>query len=171
MTGTRARRQPHAFTLLELVLVLMILAAAMAMVAPSLRGWSRGAKVRDAGDQFLAVTRWARSEALANSQLYRINIDARQGLYWVTVQDGQNFVNPGMEFGRIFSVPEGFQLIVTDVSAQDQKPQETIDFSPAGRTQPMQVVIAGPDPNDIVRLECATPAEGFRLVNPQEVTR
>jgi type II secretion system protein H len=140
------RRPRHsAFTLLELVLVLMVLAAAAAMVAPSLRGWSRGAKVRDAGDQFLAVTRWARSEALANGQLYRINIDARQGLYWVTVQDGQNFISPGTEFGRIFSIPEGFQLLVADVAAQDQKPQETIDFS-RGRTQPMQVVIAGPDP-------------------------
>ena len=108
---------------------------------------SRGAKVRDAGDQFLAVTRWARSEALANCQLYRLNIDSRQGLYWVTVQDGQNFIPPGTEFGRIFSVPEGFQLIVTGATTPgDQAPgqaqgqESTIDFSPAGRTQPMQVV-------------------------------
>jgi type II secretion system protein H len=163
-------RHPAAFTLLELILVLVILAAAMAMVAPSLRGWSRGAKVRDAGDQFLAVTRWARSEALANSQLYRINIDSQHGMYWVTRQDGANFISPGTEFGRIFTVPEGFQLIATQPLA-DSRSEEAIDFAPSGRTQPMQVVIAGPDPGDSVHLECATPAEGFRLVNPQEATR
>ena len=168
MMQSRARRQPHAFTLLELVLVLVILAAAMAVVAPSLRGWSRGAKVRDAGDQFLAVTRWARSEALANSQTYRINIDSRQGTYWVTVQDGMNFISPGTEFGRIFSVPDGFRLMVTDSSVQGGAAAEAIDFTPSGRTQPMQVVIAGPDPNDVVRLACETPAEGFRLVSAQE---
>jgi prepilin-type N-terminal cleavage/methylation domain-containing protein len=168
--NVRTRQPRNAFTLLELVLVMVILAAAASMVAPSLRGWSRGAKVRDAGDQFLALTRWARSESVANCQLYRINIDTRQGLYWVTVQDGQNFVSPGTEFGRIFSVPEGFQLIVTGAAA-DNAAATAIDFAPSGRTQPMQVVIAGPDPNEIVRLECTTPAEGFRLVNPQEVVR
>ena len=44
--------------------MLIILCVALAVTAPSLSGWNRGSKSRDAGEQFLALTRWARTQAL-----------------------------------------------------------------------------------------------------------
>src|SRR5580765_396353 len=90
----------RGFTLLELVLVLLILCIAAAASAPSLVGWGRASAVRDAGDQFLSVARWARTQALAESTVYRLNVDANSGTYWVTVQQGMNYVPPGNEYGR-----------------------------------------------------------------------
>jgi Tfp pilus assembly protein FimT len=148
--------------LLELVLVLLILCIAAAASMPSLVGWSRGSAVRDAGDQFLAVARRARTQALADSTIYRLNVDARSGTYWVTVQDGLNYVPPGNEFGRVFSVPDGFSIAMTTVGQSDQQAMSAVDFYPTGRTQPARVRIGRSD-TDAVNLECPTPAEGFRL--------
>ena len=66
--GRRTRKASVAFTLLELVLVLVVLSTALAVAAPSMRGWSKGSTLRDAGDQFLAVARWARSQAVAGAK-------------------------------------------------------------------------------------------------------
>src|SRR2546421_9085952 len=114
----RSRPQLRGFTLLELVLVLIILCIALAAAAPSLTGWGKAAKLRDAGDQFLAVTRWARTQALADAQVYRLNVDSSAGTYWVTVQNGQQFVAPGSEFGRVFSVPDGFAIAMTTIGQE-----------------------------------------------------
>jgi type II secretion system protein H len=160
MTG--ARRYPRGFTLLELVLVLLILCIAAAAAAPSLVGWSRASRVRDAGDLFLAVARWARTAALADSTVYRLNVDSRAGTYWVTEQDGMNYVTPGNEFGRVFSVPQGFTIAMTTVGREAQQPLSAVDFLPTGRTQPARVRIGRSD-TDAVDIECPSPAEGFRL--------
>ena len=158
------KHRGRGFTLLELVLVLLILCIAAAASAPSLVGWGRASVVRDAGDQFLAVARWARTQALADSTVYRLNVDSKNGTYWVTVQDGMNYVSPGNEYGRIYSVPEGFSIAMTTIGQDQQQQLTAVDFLPTGRTQPARVRIGRSD-TDAVNIECPTPAEGFRLVD------
>ncbi len=152
-----------AFTLLELVLVLLIVTIALASVAPSLRGWSRGSKLREAGDQFLAVTRYARTQAASESKVYRLNIDPQSGSYVLTVQAGPQFVPLGNEFGRVFSLPSGYTIAALDEQSQ---PLPAIDFFPNGRTYAAQVRIAA-DANDFVDIQCPSPAEGFRLASAE----
>src|SRR3954468_14738547 len=94
------RSEPRGFTLLELILVLVIMSIALAMAAPSLKGWSRGGKLRDAGEQFLALTRYALAQSAAESRVYRLNVDVQGGRYWLTAADGAAFANLGNEFGR-----------------------------------------------------------------------
>jgi len=154
----------RGFTLLELVLVLLILCIAAAASAPSLVGWGRASAVRDAGDQFLAVARWARTQALADSTVYRLNVDSKNGTYWVSVQDGMNYVAPGNEFGRIYSVPEGFSIAMTTIGQDQQQQLTAVDFLPTGRSQPARVRIGRSD-QDCVNIECPTPAEGFRVAD------
>src|SRR5688500_9566548 len=131
---TSTTRTASGFTLLELVLVLVIISTALAMAAPALRGWSKGARLRDAGDQFLAVARWARSQAVSNSRVYRLNVDANAGRYWVTVQDGTEFVSTGSDFGQVFALPSGFGISMNEATAQQSL--KAVDFFPTGRTQP-----------------------------------
>src|SRR5688500_2696160 len=156
------RRQPHAFTLLELVLVLVVLSVALAAAAPSMQGWSRGSKQRDAAEQFLAVTRGARVKAAADATMHRVYVDAQAGRYWIAAQSGTEFLPLGTSLGQIYELPEGNRIEVTDPGGQRM---QYIDFFPSGRTVPARVsIISAIDDRRIV-IECPSPSESFALVN------
>jgi prepilin-type N-terminal cleavage/methylation domain-containing protein len=154
-----ARCQHRAFTLFELVLVMVILCIAMAVAAPSLRGWSHGARLRDSADQFLAAARFAHTKAIADCKIYRLYVDPRAGTYWVTVQDGEQFVNVGSDFGRVFEVAEGVRMQVTSPEANSNV--EFIEFYPSGRSMP--AVARFSDDMAAINVTCRSPAEGFRI--------
>ena len=160
------RSHPRAFTLFELVLVMVILCIAMAVAAPSLRGWSHGARLRDSADQFLAAARFAHTKAIADCKTYRLYIDSRAGTYWVTVQDGLQFVNVGSDFGRVFEVAEGVTMQVTTGAANPAGANagtnaEYIEFYPSGRSMP--AVARFSDDMASIDVTCRSPAEGFRI--------
>ena len=159
-----ARNHPRAFTLIELIIVMVIICIALAVAAPSLSGWNRGSRLRDATDQFLALTRWARVQAIATSKVHRINVDAQGGRYWVSAQEGLEFVPVISHFGDEFYVPEGASIEVTNEQSQNF---DYISFYPTGRTTPRHVRLA--DDRGEFSIVCQTPAEGFRILKPGEV--
>src|SRR5438067_6050559 len=115
----RHGRDAHAtggFTLIELITVMVIICIVLAMAAPSLQGWSRGSKLRDAGDQFLAVARYAQAQSVSEARIYRLQVDAKAGRYWLLAQDGPDLVELGTDFGHPFSIPEDFRLEMTDLN-------------------------------------------------------
>ena len=76
----------RGFTLLELILVMVILSTVLAMAAPSLRGFFASRKTHDTAAQILALTQFARSQAISEGIVYRLNFDTRQRTYWLTAQ-------------------------------------------------------------------------------------
>jgi prepilin-type N-terminal cleavage/methylation domain-containing protein len=143
----------RGFTLLELILVMVILCTALAITAPSLRGWSHGARLRDSAEQFLAAARYAHTQAIAEN-----------GAYWITIQDGEQFVNVGSDFGRVFTVSEGVRMQVT--APDSPGPVEFIEFYPSGRSMPALARFS--DEVASIDVECRSPAEGFRLATGQQ---
>src|SRR5437762_2074672 len=136
-----ANRAAHSgFTLLELILVMVIACTALAIAAPSLSGWSHGAKMRDAADQFIAVTRWAH---LQKDNVYRLTIDQQNGSYQLTVKTANAFAEVQNSWGRAFALPDGVHIaLVKDQpapasTAQNQSAADdnglSIDFFPTGR--------------------------------------
>jgi len=95
------------FTLLELIVVMVIMSAVLAIAAPSLRMFSGSRPVADAAALIVALTQYARSQAIAEGRVYRLNFDMAKGEYWLTAQDRGAFAPLGSEFGRVFSVPQG----------------------------------------------------------------
>ncbi|MEO6437495.1 MAG: GspH/FimT family pseudopilin [Tepidisphaeraceae bacterium] len=163
----RRRTYSAAFTLLELVLVLVVLSTALAVAAPSMRAWSKGSKLRDAGDQFLSVTRWARSQAIADSRVYRLYVDPAAGQYWVAAQDGQEFVALGSGLGRVNVLSEDLRIQLTNLDVQGASQASTlefVEFYPTGRAWPARVRITL-DNGDATDIVCESPAEEFRLVS------
>lgn len=74
------------FTLIELTLVLVIMAAVFALVIPRLR--DPGRSQLEAQSHHLVLTfRLLRSEAVLNGSAYRLNYDLDQQRYWVTPGD------------------------------------------------------------------------------------
>ncbi|HEV2296165.1 MAG TPA: GspH/FimT family pseudopilin [Tepidisphaeraceae bacterium] len=155
---------PRAFTLIELLLVLVVLSAALGIAAPAISGWGRGARLRDAGDDFLATANWARAQAIATSRVHRLNLDTQAGRYWVTAQQGLEFVPLDVDFARESLAPMNVTITMTDLQSRSV---ETISFDPTGRTSPRIVRLA--DDRGQVTIICQTPAEGFRLLKPSEV--
>src|SRR5512133_3361844 len=80
------------FTLLELIMVMVIIAVVLSMAAPTLSNWSKGRTLVNAADEFLSMTRYARSRAISNARMVIIEIseDARE--YRLLELDGTSFV-------------------------------------------------------------------------------
>src|SRR6266480_902943 len=158
----RSRKQfRRGFTLLELVLVLLLLCICVATAAPSLRGFWHGSRIKDAGDQVMAITRWSRTQAISDGTIYRFNLDANGVSYWLTMESAEGFVRVPNEFGREFGLPDDarIELMKLDGSSADH-----IDFFPNGRTEPSSIKISASGQSDIV-LTCPTPTETFMLMN------
>jgi prepilin-type N-terminal cleavage/methylation domain-containing protein len=154
-------RQPdprRAFTLIEMIAVLLIIALVMAMAAPALRGWSRGAKLRDAGDHFLAATRWARSAAITTPGIFRLQAAVDGSSYELLVLDGQTWSPVSGEFGRPMRLPDGYLLTVQTTGGRSAN---AIDFHPNGRSTPAIVRIDDPFGGS-VELQSPSHAEPFR---------
>src|SRR3954469_14534881 len=99
-----------AFTLLELMLVLLIIAVALTFAAPKLRAWGRGRELRDAAEQFISLTRYARAQAASTGNVHRITIDSQSSTYQLTRQDGQTFIPEGTDFGDVQKLPSGYHI-------------------------------------------------------------
>ena len=164
ITGPSADRRPArlaGFTLLELVLVMVIICTVLGMAAPSLRGFFASRQTVDAGAQIVALTQYARTEAASEGRVYRLNLDAETGRYWLTAQTGGAFAPLSAEFGRVFCLPEGTTARWN--SAGEAASSGWIPFYPDGRTEPADIRLTGRQ-GDTVQIVCASPAEQFRVV-------
>lgn len=150
------------FTLLELVLVMLIMATGLAVAAPSLQGWSRGSQLRNQADQLVSVTRFARTRAIADSTTYRLNIDPAANTYHLTMQSGQQFVQPeSKEWGKTFQLQDAtIRLSSGTVGASGVA--NTIDFLPDGRTQEATIELQSTR-SGTISIQCASPTDVFAI--------
>ena len=155
---THARRQ-SAFTLIELIIVLVVLSVIIGMCAPSLRGFGQSAKLNDATQQLLATTRWARSEAIATAVTHRIELDIANNAYSVVRQDGLTYVPVDGEFGHATSMPIGFTLQLASGGIDGRG----IEFYPTSRSTPAVVRITTPA-GMTSELASNFPADTFKVI-------
>jgi type II secretion system protein H len=164
--GRGPARAGGGFTLLELIVVLVLIGLALGLAAPSLRGFFASRQTADAAAQMLALTQWARSQAAARGTRYRLNIDTEANLYWVTAQEGGEFVDIASEFGRQFRLPEG--AVVRVDSPTSDPPLAYVDFYPNGRTDEATIELEGAR-GDVFQVTCDSATGTFRVLSPAEV--
>jgi type II secretion system protein H len=157
--GLCARRGAgRGFTLLELVLVLAIMAVVLGAVAPMLGGFVNGRKADNTAARFVAVTHWARSQAITDATTYRVVLDTAQGEWTVAKFDGTAYVDAEGTMARTYYVDEGITM-----SAECPKVdgEATITFDPSGRGDPATVRFAGS--RETVEVVCETPLDEFHV--------
>ena len=157
----RPRFKSSGFTLLELVLVMLVLTIVMAMAAPSLTHFWRGSRLRDSAEQVVAVTRYARTQAISDGTVYRFNIDPQSRSYFLTMREGEQFVRTGTEFGREFTFPLETQI---ELSRIDGQTPDHIDFFPTGRSELATIRVSASGEQDIL-IGCATPTELYAVIS------
>ena len=155
----------RAYTLLELVLVMVIFATVMAMAAPSLRGFFASRQTEDAAASIVALTQFARSQAAVEGRPYRLNFDRDELSYWLTAQSQGAFRTLGSEFGREFLLPEG---TVLTLSVEGTTPDRTyVGFFPNGRAEVATIELTGRH-GESVEIASLSPAEPYRIATNTE---
>lgn len=149
------------FTLLELIGVLVIIALLMAMVAPSLRGFTASRQINNSAAQIVALMRHARDMSINEGKVYQFNFDAQAGHYWLTQQDGVSYKELDESFGQIFSLPHG----VTARWGHDNGgavAAARLSFYPSGRVEPTNLRLESVH-GKVALVRCRAPTEIFRV--------
>lgn len=86
--GRRPGVARRAMTLIELIAVMALLAVVMTLSAPVLSRFFRGRALTEEARRMLALTRYARSEAISRSEPMEVWINPNQRTYGLRVQTG-----------------------------------------------------------------------------------
>lgn len=159
-------RFPHGFTLLELVLVMVILLVAAAIAVPSLSSFGKGRRTDNCAAQLVALTKWARTQAIATGMTYRLNIDPGKRTFWLTVQHDDVVESPGEEFGREFALPDE---VTIDWNAPQQQDGQYIQFLPTGRTDPATIRLTDTSGGAVIQIGCLTATERYHVLTQDEI--
>ena len=153
------------FTLLELILVMVILSTVLAMAAPSLRGFFTSRQTHDTAAQILALTQFARSQAISEGIVYRLNFDTQERAYWLTAREAGVFEALETEFGRVFTLPND---IVMELEELDSKDGETfLKFTPQGTVTASTVRLID-RAGRALEITCPTVTESFSIVECEQ---
>lgn len=155
-----SRSHLPAFTLIELVLVLAMLAMLMALAAPSLRGWGQGAKLRNGSDQLLTATRWARAQAISTAVVHRLETDPNGTTFRVVAQDPA--LTAANEYAHPIQLPSNLRVEIM----RPDGVAGVVDFHPNGRLTPAVIRITS-EAGDVVMIQARTPADSFRSVTAE----
>jgi type II secretion system protein H len=162
------RRQPdrrRATTLLELILVMVILSTVLAIAAPSLRGFFASRRLDNAAAQILALTQLARSQAINEGVVYRLNFDTRDRTYWLTAQKAGVFERLDTEMGQVYTLPQDIELDLEDIDEKDR--DVFLAFTPHG-TSTAGVVRLTDRSGRVLEVSCPSVTEPFSIVEPRQ---
>lgn len=163
-SGIRQHDTDAGFTLLELILVMLILSTVLAMAAPSLRGFFGSRQSQDAAAQILALTQFARSQAISEGVVYRLNFDTKDRVYWLTAWKSGSFQELQTEFGQVFTLPRDMIMELEDAEKEDGKP--FVEFTPQGTVTAATIRLIDRG-GRALEVTCPTVTESFSIVESE----
>lgn len=169
-TGARPASVRHsrtaragAFTLLELVFVLMVAGIAAMLAAPLLGGFLRGRGIQHAASSIVSLSRHGKARAAAEARTYRLRLDTLNRSYWLEREVDSRFVMLESDLGRTFVLPDDAMLTVERGEEVSASGEPAIQFFADGTQTPLVLRLEG-QRGDFVRLACVTPGEELRVV-------
>jgi type II secretory pathway pseudopilin PulG len=186
----RNRSNLRAFTLIELILVMVIITFVVGAVVPLLRGFSAGRRTADSARMILALAQYAHTQAESEGRTYRLNFDDSAGTFWLTADhDDGTFQPPANDFGKTQSLDAGVKMqveitppVIPLDEQQSQTPTPTlsksqptdagsyVEFDPSGRSQPVTISLSD-NFGSKVQLACVSATDELRIVPAQEASQ
>ena len=145
-TGNSRNKESHcgrAFTLIELMLVMTMLVAVIAVTMPSLSNFFRGRSLDSEARRFLSLTRYGQERAVSEGLPMTLWIDTANGTYGLREEPGYNENDPkAVSFG----LGKDLQIAVVNSARAQQTGRSltAIRFLPDGsvsETSPLSVQI------------------------------
>lgn len=96
-----SRRSSRGFTLLELLVVLTIAAAATAFAVPNLGRAIEAMQFRSATREILSALRYARNRAVTHGRPTQFHLDVERRYYEVEGKDGRHPLPGGIDLGMV----------------------------------------------------------------------
>lgn len=122
------RNRPAGFTLIELVAVCAIVAAAIAVAAIRVDHLLPKYRLRGAGREMAALLRQAKTRAAATGREVFVEIDLSKGVYWILAafprlrEDGREEDPPVYDYQRVFAkiLPDGVEFVDVVLGAREK---------------------------------------------------
>ncbi len=99
------RNRQSAFTLMELVLVMLIITIMAGMLAPSLGRFIAGRAVDNFGRRIIGLSQYARAQAVSQARVSYLNFDSGSQRVYLTFDSPGNKGKPMLDAGSPLSVP------------------------------------------------------------------
>lgn len=109
------KKHGRAFTLLELILVMIIICTMLAIAAPNLRGFFSSRQLNNVAEQMSILCRYARQQAINDGTAYRLVIDTVDREYRLMVLDQSQFRYLDGRLGDVFALPQDVELAFENV--------------------------------------------------------
>lgn len=140
--------------------MLVILALAAAMVAPSMMRFAHGRVGADAAGRLLALMHYAQDQAMNDGTPWRLQVDPAQGTYALMVQRQGNFVSPRTDLGRTFALPK--EVTARWESPADISSRDYVQFNADGRHDVATLRLTDRD-GTVMDVTCDAMAEPYRV--------
>ena len=112
----------NAFTLVELMVVLVLIGILSAMIIPEMKGTYEDALLRSTSRDLINVIDIAASRAVSLNQVHRVRLDLKTGRY--VIEKRVRETEQGDEFAPLKGVSESEGHLDTRISIQIRKPDE-----------------------------------------------
>ncbi|MFC1494450.1 GspH/FimT family pseudopilin [Thermodesulfobacteriota bacterium] len=149
------------FTLLELILVMVIISTLLAIASPSLQGFFTSRRTNDAASNILSLMKLARTQAITEGRIYRLNLDTDKRSYWLTAVEEGIFNELKTEFGRTFILPVDTSVEL-EKETKDDLTEKYIEFYPEGWAQSGLIRLTDRR-GDVIEIMSSSPLERYRV--------
>jgi general secretion pathway protein H len=138
---------PPGVTLLELVVVLTLLAAALAIALPSFGTGLRRWRLEGAAREVATLLKFARTQAVARQAAYQVLLDRERRVYWLDVADRPALTDPAQAEARgirLSALPDGIAFGGIRVGGAPQAGDRAgVTFFPRGNSAGLELEIRG----------------------------
>ena len=147
---TGETKKNNAFTLIEILLVVVIMGIVLAMAAPNFsKGYSRF-QLNKTADDLLMVSRWAQAMAIGQERIYALSLSEdhrsyeleRADINEINEEDNgeDNFEPVNGALGRMHAIPDAVHLEISkSIDSKGTGNRDMIEFYPDGTIDPARI--------------------------------